>query len=92
MKVYTLTRTDLGGGYTVPDLDYIAEEIGICVDEEIENLKDLPIVIKEALLPELLDKLENAQIGEKFDLEMFRIEVREMDEEEYNSLPEFSGW
>lgn len=95
MRVYTLTRTDLGGGYTTPNISDIVCEAEVELEENGENpetefTKDnIPKFIN---VVESLEVVEPDQEGCIAVFGPFVVIAGEMSQEEYDSLGEFDGW
>jgi hypothetical protein len=89
MKVYTIFL-DGNRGWTSSDLEGFQYEYKECI-------KSAELCEKEILTEEELEsKIESLNIGESFGQEIgltdFAVKCEEMSEEEFNNLPEFSGW
>lgn len=89
MKVLTISHRDLGGGYTVPADDFAV----FAVDFEMElQISPDKCGYEEIEIPFSLELLKTLKVGDKTELGVWSILCTEMSKEDYNALPEFSGW
>ena len=96
MKVYTISRHDLGGGYTTTELDNVKTEFEVELNEFGEDQESgftkekIPEVMKSISKLDVLKDDESGTVAISFG--PFVVIAGEMSEGEYISLPEFDGW
>ena len=96
MKVYTISRTDMCGGYTTTELSNVEVEFEVEIQEFGEDRENgftkdnIPKVMESISKLVVLKDDEAGAVAVSFG--PFVVTVGEMSEEEYKSLPEFDGW
>lgn len=93
MRIYTISHTDHGTGYTTTNVDNLVGEFEVEIEENgergeftEENISKVVESIK------LLQPVKDGYAGAMVVFGPFIITAGEMSEEEYESMPEFGGW
>jgi len=96
MRVYTISRIDMGGGYSTPEIDSIKTEFEVELQEYGEDAENHFTKENISKAIDSISRLEVLGIDEggmgSVRFGPFIITAGEMTQGEYESLEEFSGW